>query len=401
MINSSEKPQKEFESEDRHAKFNETEWVKTFLETAFEINLDQQNLSAQEKLLEISGAALRTPGALSDDLIAALLLVLPAGDGESKINIVVARNLSAEEKKIVLPVNGSFIEHVINEGQPRLLKDGQKDVLIEGIGSLSACRSFYCVPASQQANPRALLFFAHQQVEFFTPDRRQTLSYIGYQAKSIVEHFYAPQKMKFDQQRLLGISQRWRKKLARQLHDGPTQAVAALAMRMNIIRRLLQQPSAELSEELDKIEELARRTTKEMRHSLFALHPGALETQGLEAALSDLAEKMLATFNQKVSLTIEPDSIADISMDAQALIFDIAMEAVDNARLHAEANNIWLRVIKADEYTVLLEIEDDGIGFNPAAQQSVDRNRTHFGLLNMRALVELFQGKLEIESRSG
>jgi signal transduction histidine kinase len=85
---------------------------------------------------------------------------------------------------------------------------------------------------------------------------------------------------------MMDIQEEARKKIARDLHDGPTQSIAAIAMRVNFARRLMERDFKAASEELYKIEELARRTTKEIRHMLFTLRPLVLESQGLVATSS-------------------------------------------------------------------------------------------------------------------
>ena len=82
-----------------------------------------------------------------------------------------------------------------------------------------------------------------------------------------------------------------RTKLARDLHDGPTQSISAIAMRLNFVRLLLGRDPQKVKDELFKLENLARRTTKEIRTMLFTLRPVVLETQGLAAAVEQLAEK--------------------------------------------------------------------------------------------------------------
>jgi signal transduction histidine kinase len=95
--------------------------------------------------------------------------------------------------------------------------------------------------------------------------------------------------------------------LARDLHDGPTQSVAAIAMRVNLARRMMKKNVKGTEEELEKIEELAHRTTKEVRHMLFTLRPLILESQGLTAALEAMAEKMRETFGQNVIINVGRD----------------------------------------------------------------------------------------------
>jgi len=92
---------------------------------------------------------------------------------------------------------------------------------------------------------------------------------------------------------MIEVQEEARKKLARDLHDGPTQSVSAIAMRLNLIRMMLTRAPEKVEDELIRAEDLARRTTKEIRHMLFTLRPLVLESQGLHAALEAMAEKML------------------------------------------------------------------------------------------------------------
>ena len=76
------------------------------------------------------------------------------------------------------------------------------------------------------------------------------------------------------------------------LHDGPTQSVAAMAMRINLTRRMMDKGCGIGRGGNGLLEELAHRTTKEIRHMLFTLRPLILELQGLTAALQSMADKM-------------------------------------------------------------------------------------------------------------
>jgi signal transduction histidine kinase len=197
------------------------------------------------------------------------------------------------------------------------------------------------------------------------------------------------------------IQEEARKKLARDLHDGPTQSVAALAMRVNFARRLIERDSKSAADELYKIEELARRTTKEIRHMLFTLRPLVLESQGLVAALESMAEKMHETFNQNVSVDVDEDLIPNLEMSKKVVIFYIAEEAVNNARKHAQAERIWVRIKAMDAEIVRLEIEDDGNGFDSHSVEATYDSRGSLGMVNMRERAELVNGVLSIDSGSG
>lgn len=134
---------------------------------------------------------------------------------------------------------------------------------------------------------------------------------------------------------------------------------------------------------------------------LFTLRPLVLESQGLVAALESMAEKMHDTYNQNVSVTADPDIISRLEMGKQGVIFYIVDEAVNNARKHADAAHIWVRLEQAGEDLALLEIEDDGIGFDVNSVDFDYENRGSLGLVNMRERAELVNGLLEIDSTEG
>src|SRR5690606_26328784 len=121
---------------------------------------------------------------------------------------------------------------------------------------------------------------------------------------------------------------------------------------------------------LKKVEELARKTTREIRHMLFTLRPLVLESQGLTAALDQLAEKIRDTHNQAVAVHVDSRVEALLDSHQQGVIFYIIEEAVGNARKHAEAELISVNVTVRGE-AVVVEISDNGVGFDIGA---VDAN---------------------------
>ncbi|RLC65929.1 MAG: histidine kinase, partial [Chloroflexi bacterium] len=207
-----------------------------------------------------------------------------------------------------------------------------------------------------------------------------------------------------EKERIVGVEEDARKKLARDLHDGPTQSIAAIAMRLNYVRMLLDREGdrEQAAEEISKIEDLARRTTKEIRHMLFTLRPLILETQGLRAALEQYIAKLAET--DPVPIHLEVKGISDIDQvlerNAQGVIFYIIEEAVGNARKHAQANNIWVRLSLQGD-TFVAEVEDDGAGFDVDAVQVRYDERGSLGMINMHERAELVNGKLTVASAPG
>jgi signal transduction histidine kinase len=245
------------------------------------------------------------------------------------------------------------------------------------------------------------MLFAHSDPNFFTVINREILDIIGNQAMIAIQNARLYQDLEQEKERMMEIQEEARKKLARDLHDGPTQSIAAIAMRVNFARRLMERDTRAAADELSKIEDLARRTTKEIRHMLFTLRPLVLESQGLTAAFESMSEKMKETYAQAVAVSVDPDLLPELEMGKQGVIFYIAEEAVTNARKHAIADNIWIRLKAIQDDLALLEIEDDGEGYDVDGVDASYEHRGSLGMVNMRERTELLNGIFKVESTKG
>jgi signal transduction histidine kinase len=134
---------------------------------------------------------------------------------------------------------------------------------------------------------------------------------------------------------------------------------------------------------------------------LFTLRPLILESQGLKAALLSMAEKMRETYTQNVVVEVDEKIIEDLEMGKQGVIFYIVEEGVNNARKHAAAANIWVRLKQLDSGLALLEVQDDGIGFDVNGVTKSYDHRGSLGMINLRERTELVNGLLNIQSQPG
>jgi signal transduction histidine kinase len=207
------------------------------------------------------------------------------------------------------------------------------------------------------------------------------------------------QNLDREKQRIISADEDARKELARDLHDGPTQTIAAIAMRLNFIRTLLARDPEQAIAELEKAEELAKQTSKEIRGMLFTLRPLVLETQGLSKALETVIQKLRETDGLNVRMV--GGNYGDmLSEKAQAVIFPIIEEALGNARKYSKANLIEVRMWHEDSLFVA-RIQDDGIGFDVEEINKGYSTRGSLGLLNMQERAERIDGSLRLESKPG
>ena len=183
-----------------------------------------------------------------------------------------------------------------------------------------------------------------------------------------------------------------RRRLAEGIHDDSIQVIAALGMRLQMLRRTLEDP--EQLAFLTEAEGAVQLSISRLRHLVVELHPPGLEQEGLSAALS-------------IALDAQRDSGVDFRFDDQlsaqpptemcAILFRIAQEALENVRLHAGASEVTVTVLERDGGCAV-RIADDGCGFDPvlAAPDSPSE-----GFAAMRARAELGCGSLHVESAPG
>jgi signal transduction histidine kinase len=242
-----------------------------------------------------------------------------------------------------------------------------------------------------------LLLFGHPNEDFFDPDRLELLELIAQQAMIALQNATLYGNLEAEKERIKEIQEDTRKKLARDLHDGPTQAIGAITMRVNYIRRLVERDPKTAAKELFNVEQLARRTTKEMRQMLFALRPLVLEAEGLVSAFRHLAKQTSDTYGQEVIVEASETAARGLDPRKQNIIFSIAEEAVANARKHAQAQYIWIRAwSKGDLF--YLTVEDDGVGFDLSILEEGYEQSGSMGMINLRERAELVNGRLVIES---
>lgn len=257
-----------------------------------------------------------------------------------------------------------------------------------------------CIPLVSDIRALGTIVYLWSGSGGLTPNQVLGLEAIAREAVIALHNAQLYRDLSREKEQLDEIQEEARRKLARDLHDGPTQTIAAIAMRTNFAKRQVDKDPQSAQIELDKVENMARRTTKEIRHLLFTLRPLILESQGLAAALVELADKARDTHGLKVLVEVEPGVSGMINPDKQGALFYIAEEAVNNARKHAAAENVWIRLYLADE-EVVLEVEDDGVGFNVGAVDATYAQRGSLGMVTMRERAELVEGVFRLQSSEG
>lgn len=337
--------------------------------------------------------------------------VLLFGDRQD-LEIHASSGFVAQDETTRLPAEQGALHETLRSGEAILLSQPDTDPELNQLVSMSGRSEALCLPLIRGMNAFGVILFAHQNKEFFTPDRVETLKMLSNQAVIAIQNARLYQDLAREKERLIQSQEDAQKKLARDLHDGPTQSISSIAMRVSILRKTMQRaattPAAQAAlknilDELERIEELARHTTKEIRHMLFTLRPLVLETEGLAMALTTMADKMRELYQQNVMIEADENVIQMLDIPRQQVVFNLVEEAVSNARKHAHAAEIrvTLKFVMQDRCTAQLEIADNGIGFDVNAVLNAYDRRGSLGLINLRERTEQVNGLLDIDSAPG
>jgi signal transduction histidine kinase len=186
-----------------------------------------------------------------------------------------------------------------------------------------------------------------------------------------------------------------RNRLALDLHDSVSQKLFGLVLSAEAASTLLERDPAAAGEQVAKLSGLATEALEELRSLVFELRPPDLERDGLAGALRKHIELLVRLQGRWIELDVDGELAAEPARDRELL--RIAQEAIQNALRHADASRIAVR-LQASGGAIVLEVADDGVGFDPAAAGLRSRR---LGLTSMEERSERAGGRLEVRSSPG
>jgi signal transduction histidine kinase len=183
-----------------------------------------------------------------------------------------------------------------------------------------------------------------------------------------------------------------RNRLALELHDAVSQKLFSLVLSAEAAGTLLERDPAAARGQVTKVQELARQALDELRSLIFELRPPDLEHDGLAGALRKHAEVLGRLQTVAIDLELDDGVNRDPLRDREVL--RIAQEALHNSLRHARAQRVIVRLSGA-EGRLLLEVADDGVGFDPDAPELRSK---HLGLTSMQERAQRVGARLDIHS---
>jgi signal transduction histidine kinase len=188
-----------------------------------------------------------------------------------------------------------------------------------------------------------------------------------------------------------------RNRIALELHDVLTQKLFALVLVSESAGTLLDTDREGAREQLARLRELAQDALEELRYVILELRPPQLERDGLGVTLRKHVEVLRRVQDGALELALELDGEPPANGDRDRELLRIAQEALQNALRHAHAHRIVLR-LGAKNGRLLLEVRDDGVGFDP---DSPSLRARRLGLTSMEQRARRLGGTLAIESAAG
>jgi len=351
-----------------------------------------------DAVLDLSVNVLGGMDSPAGQMVSAVLLF----DGR-KLKVVSARRFPPRDVKITLPAETGVVSKAIETGEPQQFLKPSEDPELGQMITLQDCESALVLPMIRGLNAYGIILYAHPEPDFFTEENCTLLEMVSHQAVVSIQNARLFQEVQEEKERIVESQEEARKKLARDLHDGPTQSVSAIAMHISVVRKMMELDTGDPQAELVKIEDLARSTTKEIRHMLFTLRPLALESEGLVSALKTMSTRMEQTYQQNVQIDMDETVVERLEIGKQTVIFLLAEEAVNNARKHAQASQIVVRLKYASEEpdVAVLEIIDNGVGFDIESVTSDYQQRGSLGMINLQERTDLINGLLKLDSIPG
>jgi signal transduction histidine kinase len=191
-----------------------------------------------------------------------------------------------------------------------------------------------------------------------------------------------------------------RKRISREIHDGPAQTLASLTMRVDFCLERLNQPDV-IKAELVELKDSIVRNLKDIRRFIFDLRPMALDDLGLIPTLDQFIAGFKARSGIAVSFSVDGTRVP-MEPEKELAVFRVVQESINNAGRHAQARSIMIFLnFDADKHELSGVIKDDGAGFDVEKIRKNYGSLKKLGLLSMEERIKIVGGKFSLVSRFG
>jgi PAS domain S-box-containing protein len=199
--------------------------------------------------------------------------------------------------------------------------------------------------------------------------------------------------------RLVFAQEDERRRIAREMHDQFGEQLTALSRGIGAVKEATA-GSPDLTPLVDSLEKVARQLDRDVDQLVWELRPTALDDLGLRAALANYVQDWSRRVNVPAELHMTGLLDDRLPSEAETTLYRIAQEALTNIAKHARATRVDV-ILERQPDSVLLIVEDNGVGFDTEGSEGADTPERGFGLLGMQERAALVGATVEIESTAG
>ena len=223
-------------------------------------------------------------------------------------------------------------------------------------------------------------------------------SYLSGDLQKLDEHFESAENKRLIAIRIIKAQENERRRIAREIHDGPAQAMSNVVLKAEICEKMAGIDINRTIEELRSLKDVVRSCLKDVRRIIYDLRPMSIYDLGLKTTLQKYIESFRNEHSINVELKMKGKDIRIADSNISLAIFRVVQEALNNTYKHADATNVCIQ-LECAEKSILLRIKDDGKGFDINSLSDITRdNDGGFGIIGMKERIELLEGEFTISS---
>jgi two-component system, NarL family, sensor histidine kinase DegS len=226
------------------------------------------------------------------------------------------------------------------------------------------------------------------------------LGYLSSDLKGVGEELDNLQQKQFLGLRIIEAQEEERKRVAREIHDGPAQSMSNIVIKAEVCEKLIDKNIDEAKKELQNLKKVMRDSLQEVRKIIYNLRPMALDDLGLLPTL----ERYVISFKEdtKINVGLKAKNVnIDLKPIISLTVFRIVQEALNNILKHSKSKSASISLERIDQ-KLSITIIDYGIGFNTKSIRMTNSDQAGgFGIFSMKERVALLEGEFEIVSEVG
>ena len=346
------------------------------------------NLSVDEVLQKLVDASRELAGARY------AALGIPDGSGGFRRFLVAGMSDELIASMGPLPRTHGMLAAMLHQAEPYRTDDIHDDPRFRGWWPRQHpdMRSFLGVPIAGADGTIIGAFYLteKQDAEVFDAEDQELIELLAAHASIAITNARL-----YEQSRELSILSE-RNRLALELHDVVSQKLFSVMLTAEAAATQIDDDPIAARAQLGRLRDLSKEALDELRSLILGLRPPELERDGLAVTLRKEVEMVARTHGTDVELQVDPGVTSD-GGERELALLRIAHEALHNAVRLAHAEHVVVRLTGDDGRTVI-EVSDDGIGFDPHA---ADVRSRHLGLTSMEERTRELQGHLKIRSAPG